>query len=744
MHIQEENHFIRLLVISGAVLALVVSIFFYNLYIGEEIDGLSDQNLEQLVNNNAETFQLSFETNVNLLESAASLLPVWDYLRYIDFESDDYQYLARSFDYMVVVNPSGYAVGSDGEVSDLIEREYFHEAMDGATVINEPLESYFDGKQIVIIATPMIAHGETRGVLAGFIYVDTLDDMFDSTIDGLKANLIVDSEGNIISNGVAGSDFIHSSNMYDIMKDKNLNETEEFQSLQDDIANNMSGRQIIKFDDEEHSVIYEPIGIEDWVIVSIIPESVTQATTSSIVMVTAFISVGIMIIVAIFAAIINSTRRRTLEKVAEIAYVSQLTGINTLIKFKLDVKTFVRNNTGKKFLLVKLDIENFRLINESLSEKEGDRILKKMAKAISYQSTYECIGAHIHADEFLALIAYDTQQIESWRDEYAKILQELLGEDFNYKLKIVAGYYYLDTATNVDISTAIERVNIAHHLAKETKSLLRVYSEEVLTTAVRAKEIENRMEEALENGEFLMVLQPELELSSGKLMAAEALVRWKSSEGFMQPDEFISIFEDNGFVIKLDMYMFEQACQFQRQWIKEERTGIYVSVNFSRKHLYTNDFVHNLVEICEKYQVSPQNFGIEITETSMLNNDMDLNALIAQLQSEGFRVLMDDFGSGYSSLGLIKNTSVDVLKLDKSFFNTTEINQRSIVVVKSVIQLAKGLGMQTVAEGIETLDHVKLLKQMECDYVQGYYYAKPMQQEEFVAFYDSEKSKMKI
>ncbi len=744
MRIQEENQLIRLLLITGSVFALIISIFFYNIYIGDEIDELSDQNLEQLVNNNAETFQLSFESNVNLVESAAALLPVWDYLRYIDFESENYQYLARSFDYMVVINPSGYAVGSDGVVSDLIEREYFHLAMDGATVINEPLQSHFDGEQIVVIATPMIAHGETRGVLAGFIYVDTMDEMFDSSFDGLKANLIVNSKGDIISNGVEDSDFTHLSNMYDIMMEKNLEKTDEWDLLQEDITNNMSGRHMIEFDGEKNSVIYEPIGIEDWMIVSIIPESVTQATTNNIVIVTAIISIGIMIIVAAFAAIINSSRRRTLEKVAEIAYVSQLTGINTLVKFKLDVKSFMRNNLGKRFLLIKFDVENFRLVNESLSEVEGDRILKKMAKAISNDSIYECITAHIHADEFLVLIAYDIEDVEQWRDEYVDRLLDLLGDDFNYKFRIVAGYYYMDKTFNGDISTAIEKVNIAHHLAKETKSLLRVYSEEVLTTAVRTKEIENRMEEALENGEFLMVLQPELELHSGKLIAAEALARWKSPTGFMQPDEFIPIFEENGFVLKLDMYMFEQACRFLKQWFEDGKSAIYISVNFSRKHLYSSDFIHNLTKKCKEYNVMPKNFGIEITETSMLNHDIDINSLISQLQDKGFKVLMDDFGSGYSSLGLLKNTPVDVLKLDKSFFSMTETNKRSMVVVNSVIQLAKGLGMMTVAEGVETLDHVRLLKQMDCDLIQGYYYAKPMPLEEFKEFYESDKSKIKI
>ncbi len=738
----EKSRFVFPLVILGSVCFLFFSLFLFNIYISDEIDELSEQNLKQLVNNSAESFKLKFELDINLLESSASLLPVWDYLRYINFDSEHYQFLARSFDYMIVVNPYGYGVGSDSNIGDVVKFEYFQKAMKGETVIDGPFSSTFNKEQAIFIATPMIAHGETRGVLTGLIYLDTLDDMFDITIQGVSANLILDSKGNIISNGVKDSNFKRSTNAFSLIENSDLKTVEEFELLKKDIANNVGGGITIDFNGERSNVIYKPIGIKDWMIMSVIPEDVVLSTTRSIVVVTAIVSIVSMLFIAVFGFMINASQRQTLAKIAEIAYVSQLTGIRTLIKFKLDSKEFISQNSDKKFLLIKFDIENFRLINESLSIKEGDRVLKSMATAISCGSN-NCISAHVHADEFIVMIAYTNENVNKWRDTYEKNLLKLLGREFNYNFRIITGYYFMESK-KIDISTAIERVNIAHRYAKETKSLLSIYSDEFLLNAIKTKEIENHMEEALHNKEFIMFLQPELNLKEGKLVGAEALVRWKTSNGFMRPDEFIPVFEQNGFILKLDMFMFEQACSYLHSWIEEGRKAFIISVNFSRKHLYSSDFVSNLDIICKKYNVDPKYLGIEITESSMLGNEIDLIALIHKLKSFGFNVLMDDFGSGYSSLGLLKNMPIDVLKLDKSFFTEIESHERSIAVVKSVIDLSKNLEIKTIAEGVETLDNAKILKQMGCDILQGYYYAKPMCQEDFRAFYDDEASNLII
>ncbi len=732
-----NKQFILLFYIFVAIVVLVITMVFYNIFLQEELSEISSQNLNQQMSNNVETYQLKFESNINLLESTASLLPVWDYLRYIDYESDQYDYISSAFDYIMVINPNGYAVGSDGNVGDAYEEDYFKDAMDGKTVISDLIVTESNGIKTIVISTPMIANGETRGVLAGLIYLETLNDMFNNPIREIKANILVDSDGYIISNGVDNTKFIPTNNVFEIIQQSNLSDEKEFDLFKNDVLTGTSGERKINFDGEVNRVIYTPVGIKDWSIISIVPEAVIQSTTNIIFAVTAFISVFAIALVCAFAYIINFSQRKHLKNIEEIAYVSPLTKINTVVKFKLDADDFFAKHKGDEFIIIKFDIENFRLLNESLGVSQGDEILKNMADAFKIIPKGKGLCAHIHNDEFLVLLAVKEKSLSNWHSEYTNQIYMLLGENFNYNLRIVSGYYCIDEKDKADISSCIEKVNIAHKTAKEEKVLISEYSKEYLAHAIEVKEIENNMEAALQNGEFRMFLQPELGLAEGKMVAAEALVRWFDSDEMKTPNTFIPIFEQNGFILKLDMYIFEQACKYLKTWTSQGREPFNISVNFSRKHFYTANFAAKLSDICNKYGVSAKYLGVEITETSMLSNEADLIAFIKDLKNKGFRVFMDDFGTGYSSLGMLKNTPVDVLKIDKSFFSESQSRERSVAVVSSVIRLSKDLNISTVAEGVETKEDLNMLKNMGCDIIQGYYYAKPMSGEELYSFYDN-------
>ncbi len=740
----KRTHVRLIAFIFASIILVVAVILFYNMYIEEKVEELSDRNTRQMVEYNADFFREKFEADTHLLETVAPLLPVSDNLRYVDFDSEEYQALSLSFDYIMIIDPEGYAIGSDSAVvDDLSGREYFQKAMNGETTVSKPIVSAFDNTATVIIATPMIIDGDTVGVIAGFIYLTTLDEMFGDSIEGMTANLILDSEGNIIANGEKTDGFKPMTNFYYSLDKKGDINSPEAEQLQNDITFGIPGETLIELDGEMYRLIYTSVGVKDWMILSVIPQSVISSTTEDIYIVTAIVSIINVIVVGFFGMIINSSQRKNLEKISEIAYISDLTQINTIAKFKLDAVPFTRVNSGKSFLLIQFDIENFRLVNETLGTDEGDKVLVNMAKAMNYGEPSSCLYAHLHNDEFVILVAYSNENlIKYWRDEYVERLYKNLGESFSYKLKIIAGYYYINHFEGAKLDSYLEKVNIAHRRAKSTNSLLSVYSDELLSDAVKNKEIENRMESALANDEFIMVLQPELGLTSGKMVAAEALVRWQSPDGPMRPDEFIPLFEQNGFIIKLDMYMFEQACIYLANWIESGREPFTISVNFSRNHLYSIDFEKKLLRKCEEYNVKPEYLGVEITESSMLNSEDELSELMNRLQSNGFKVLMDDFGSGYSSLGLLKNTPVDILKLDRSFFTNSENRERGFAVVRNVIRLSKDLKIVTIAEGVETLEDLNRLKDVGCDVIQGYYYAKPMSKEAFKKFYDSDASKI--
>ncbi len=747
MRIYEQNkRYVALLsLVLGTICLLVVSILLYNMYIGTMVADLSNSNVEQVVMHQANTFEEAFNADVNLLETTASLLTMTDYQDYIDFDSEHNEYLSKHFDYLMVIDKDGYAIGSDSTLDDLSDRRYFQLAMAGETVISKPIVSQFNNEEAIVIATPMESGSEIVGVLAGIIYLNNLGNLFEVSEQDVVANILLDSTGNIVASGVEDSGFEPMMNFYDVIKELGENDDQRIKEINDDITFGIAGSELIIYDNNAYRAIYHPVGIQDWLIMSIIPNNVVQSTTNTITILTAILSVGIVIVVGVFANLIFNSQRKNLDKIIEIAYISELTKINTAVKFKVDAPTFIKKNSGKKISLIKFDIENFKLVNETLGSDEGDRVLINMAKAMGFGVVDSRLYAHLHDDEFIIMLAHDDDyDPESWREEYVGKLYELLGEEFNYKLRIVTGYYYPAINNNFDIGAAIEKANIAHRRAKSTKALISVYDDELLASAMKTKDIENRMELALENHEFIMVLQPELNLLTGRLTAAEALVRWHGDDGPLRPDEFIPIFEQNGFITRLDFYMFEEACKYISNWSKAGRDELLISVNFSRNHLQSIGFENRLLEVCEKYKVNTRQLGIEITESSMISNEVDILDFIYRVQSKGFKVLMDDFGSGYSSLGLLKDIPVDILKLDRSFFTQSEDRSRSLAVVSSVIRLSKDLGIKTIAEGVETSDDLTNLVEMGCDIIQGYYYAKPMSQDAFIRFYESESSKLDL
>ncbi len=733
----------------GAIIVFVLVIMvamamFSSAYIERRTSEMATDNFYGLMQKQADMFKLKFESDSNTLRVAASMMTLSDSLDDFAEHNQEFLYLEDTFDYIAVADLEGNAYGTDGNISDIGEREYYQQAVAGETVISDLIVSGFDGEYSVTVATPIIDNeGEIVGVMVGLNSSKSLGELFgENIVEGLEFSAIVDKEGDVIINGLESvSEFVVSKNIYDLI----VSEAQSYQPIDgivDAVSNGESGYTSHVFDEEPFYIAYTPLGIRDWSMISILPYNQVTAVTQDIISVTSFVSLVGLLLLLILTLIIYLNNRKNLEAVSEVAYVSELTKVATGQKFRIDAPGFMKRHPGQRMMIIKFDIENFKLINESLGMQYGDMVLIKMAEAMLEDEPHR-LGAHLHDDEFIMLLAEcDPDYGDNAYHKYVARFMELLGSDFNYKIRVVAGYYKYNLSEKIPVSDAIERANIAHRRAKGTHSLMSEYSEELVAEAVKRKNIENRMEAAILNKEFTMVLQPELSLEKGKMIAAEALVRWQSEDGPMRPDEFVPVFEQNGFIVKLDLYMFEEACSYLNGWMASGRTPITVSVNFSRLHLLTENFVDELNRISAKYNVPSQYLGIEITETNMLNNEEVFLAVMKNLQSNGYKVLMDDFGSGFSSLGLLKNVSIDVLKLDRSFLMGSKDRDRSIAVVRSVILLSNDLGISTIAEGVETLEDAIILKEMGCDIIQGYYYGKPMSQEALKSFFDSEESTM--
>jgi len=255
----------------------------------------------------------------------------------------------------------------------------------------------------------------------------------------------------------------------------------------------------------------------------------------------------------------------------------------------------------------------------------------------------------------------------------------------------------------------------------------------ILDTQYRQR-IEDEMQSALSNGEFQVYLQPKINMITSKVYGAEALSRWvHPTEGIRRPDVYIPIFEENGFIVELDTYMFEEICKLKARWKAEgvEFASIPISFNMSKLQLTKTDVVNDLLTIAKKYDVDTYELDVEITESMYLNDNSVLSEIVKELQRNGFSVSLDDFGSGYSALGMLRDIPVDTIKIDKSFLQLSDNNERGEKVVKNIIMLCKDLKFDVVVEGVETEYQIEFLTNYGCEIAQGFHYSKPVPVEEF-------------
>lgn len=433
-----------------------------------------------------------------------------------------------------------------------------------------------------------------------------------------------------------------------------------------------------------------------------------------------------------------TSQKQDEEKLRQYAYVDPITGGYNRTRFEVEVRQQIEKKPNLPYVYVSLDIDKFKLINDMYGISEGDRTL-----AFVYQQ----LLAHLHKGESVSRFTGNTFMlflIDDAKQEIYDRLQNIIADinAFNelavtkYMLSFHAGIYYIDD-TKMALSQMLDRSDIARknisHNVNGNQFSYAVYSREDRKQLLKEKDIENRMYEALANGEFVIYLQPKVSLARQEVTGAEALVRWLDPEhGLIPPNDFIPLFEKNGFIIKLDHYVFEEVCKVMKKWQKEGTPLMIVSFNMSRAHISNPDFLQPYNEIRARYDIPAKYLEFEITETMIYEDPANLKQIIGQLHEAGYLCSLDDFGSGYSSLNLLKDLPFDVIKLDKAFFDVTqENNKRQKDIIVSLIEMSKKLEMISVAEGVESKTQAAFLKENNCDLIQGYVYSRPVPVEEF-------------
>lgn len=470
-------------------------------------------------------------------------------------------------------------------------------------------------------------------------------------------------------------------------------------------------------------------------------ETVFAAEQSSEYKLTFSLLLTALLTFVVFYGLMHLNKRQN-AKLNHLLYTDPLTGIANQSAFADRALYLLRDNPSISYALVYFDINNFKYVNDAYGYETGDALLQAIAQYFDRHLSKNELCARINADHF-ALLTFNgeerdislTNRIRVCIDQAASDGIELnIADSLSYSFGI---YQIVDHAEPVN--SIMDKANIALKQAKNHEEMRTVsYNDALFAKLQRERQIEARMQSALQNAEFLVYLQPKVEISTNTMIGAESLVRWVSPEfGFLPPDEFIPLFEKNGFIAQLDFYVLDRVCRKMRQVIDDRLSDSFsISINLSRVTLYQDDFFERFTRIVERYKMPPSRIELEVTESAFIGNQEGILSVLERLKGMGFLIAMDDFGSGYSSLNLLKLLPIDVLKIDKQFLRESSKGDRSYRIIKCVIEMAKALDAQVVCEGVETKEQVDFLAQINCDIGQGYYFARPMAIADFEVAYN--------
>lgn len=439
-------------------------------------------------------------------------------------------------------------------------------------------------------------------------------------------------------------------------------------------------------------------------------------------------------------------KMRAFEKattmVDKLTNYDKLTGLPCYNLFRDTVLDIAEKSfKGDKFAFIYCDINSFKFVNEKFGGEYGDRILCRFAEKINSIETPMKCSSRIFSDKFLIFMRIDDPDRIS--DTMLKFLNKFTEDEkaLNSECSITcaAGIYIVEDCKSIDMGVAVDNVNIARREAKKNlENCCVIFDEKMKSEINYSIEIVSKAKDALKNHEFVVYYQPKFELKTNSLVGAEALVRWKKPDGtIVRPDSFIPYLERNGFIVNVDYYVYEQVCKFIRRHLDEGRKIVPISVNVSRVHLKDPDFLDIVNGIINKYQIPSDLIEFELTESVFLENRDAAIHTMDEMKNSGYLVSIDDFGSGFSSLNLLKNLPVDILKIDKEFLSNSTLANNDGIVVSSIIGMANKMKISVICEGVETEEQVKFLRENNCDMVQGFFFARPIPESEFDSFTES-------
>ena len=727
---------------AAVVIILILGVVFI-CFAYQTQSNVTKQYLTEIVLQSADRITMRLEQDKTIINSTAQIFASEDdidrrtteYLLQNEYKLCNPDTLVRLA--YVDINGVGIEVNSKNECKKFaipLNTEYFKEAKESKTLVCKTAVDPMSSDKVLVYAMPIIKNDEVTAVHTGVFHLNKVDNILNVDYFNSSGHSYV-----IDKNGVDIFLNEHSSS-FDFRDFFN----ETIGVVTSRIAASEHESVIVRYNNKNYWLTYAPIRDTDWYLVLMVPNSSINNRSEQIVIFSVAIILALLLTSVLFLRHMDIMQAENQTELIQLACMDEVSGLFNKTGFSDFLEESLIKSRDKHFAIVYFDLDNFKTFNDIFGYSEGDRLIKHAASVLLNEMRENECCARFSGDNFYALLEVYSQS--TLEERVTKIMRQF--SDFRYGGDSSTAYDIIchcgifiisDLHKDKKIDFYVDRAKMALAAGEKTHTNgFTYYDESIRKNLIFETELESDLKQGLENEDFKVYIQPKYNVQTQKLAGGEALIRWQHpTKGFLTPNRFVDVFEKNGQITEIDFFVLERVCRMQREWIYKGYEPVVISVNQSRMHLFKNDYFDRLRTLIGKYGIEPKYIELEITETVALSNSRLLSEAVDKLHDIGFRVSIDDFGSGQSSLNVLKDIEIDVIKLDRAFFIALTNSPKGKEIISSVIGMASRLDIETVSEGIETDEQFDFIKKVGCDLVQGFLFGKPMPLEEYSALFEN-------
>lgn len=725
-------------IVAIFIITLILSVFYIS-YIKDLVYKNVYSNISELSEQTATQLNLAISEQKNFVHIMVDSINR-GYFKTTDEIFDRFKGDLDNYDFtrLVILDKHGNGKTSDGyTVTNYANIEEFFAQEEVYLSDNRP--STVSNYQVNIYSKTFTFKGEEK-VLMATIRTEDYKGILLRRLFGKGGTYLVNNDGTVL---IDSFDNIKGNNVnfYDYVKDNyNLTNKKELQKI-DDMLKGIKEKKIGTFDvrigNETYFIHYEKVGINDWYVITTASNNTIAKELIWLVTISLMLCLLINFVIICISIYINISNQKKNKKLYKVAYIDSVTGLGNETYFKENGANYLQDKSNKNKYIVSIDINKFKALNNIYGYEFCNNILKELGRKLEKTLPQDNITCRISNDIYATLFSYQ-RNINDLLDKVFNNVSILNVNGTNIHVNLAIGAYKI-----IDEDTDINKILDKAYMARaQIKGLYNnnyyIYDEKLENEMLKEQKIESCMEDALKNNEFEVVYQPKILVKNEKIIGAEALVRWNKDGQTISPGDFIPLFEKNKFIIKLDLYVFEQACKDIASWNEKYDFVPTVSINVSKEHFNNEGFIKEYVKITDKYNIDRSKIDLEITESATVDQNIDILKVLNTIKENGFIISLDDFGTGYSSLSMLQSMPIDIIKIDKVFIRQANY-QSDKNIINYIMLIAEHLGAKTILEGVETKEQVEFTRKIKCDIIQGYYYSKPLSKNEFEDYFNKNK-----